>query len=490
MAAYVLARSAATPDKTALAVLGLNHAQNWSYARLTSAVLGTATGLLRAGFTPGDRLLMRLGNTVDFPIAYLGAIAAGLVPVPTSTQLTAPEVATIANVINPVATLHDPDVSGARWAAKILTLDDLKAMRDLPPAKWHMGDPNRPAYIIFTSGTSGTPRAVVHAHRAIWARRMMHRGWYDLRNTDRLLHAGAFNWTYTLGTGLMDPWSVGATSLIAEPGLEPHHIPILLNRYDASLFAAAPGVFRKILGASAPLDLPRLRHAFSAGEKLSEDLRSKWRDATGTEIYEAYGMSECSTFISGSPDCPAHAGHLGRPQPGRHVAIIGDHGPVRYGDEGIIAVHRDDPGLMLGYLNAPDDTAARMRGDWFLTGDHGTMDGAGNITFLGRRDDMMNAGGYRVSPLEVEAVLATHPGITQCAVTDIEVKHDTRLIMAFYTGAPDISQDALRAFAAARLARYKCPRNFYHVETLPTGPNGKLLRRELRPIYEALNGHT
>ena len=91
-------------------------------------------------------------------------------------------------------------------------------MRDLPAAPWHMGDPDRLGYIIYTSGTSGRPSAVMHAHRAIWARQMMVRGWYDLKPEDRVMHAGAFNWTYTLGTGLMDPWTAGATALIPAAG--------------------------------------------------------------------------------------------------------------------------------------------------------------------------------------------------------------------------------------------------------------------------------
>jgi len=143
---------------------------------------------------------------------------------------------------------------------------------------------------------------------------------------------------------------------------------------------------------------------------------------------------------------------------------------------------------MLGYLGASEATAEKFTGDWFLTGDQGMMDAEGQITYLGRADDMMNAGGYRVSPMEVEAALSAHPGITTVAVTDIEVKEDARVIMAFYTGPAQLDPVALDAFAAERLAGYKCPRGFYHVEALPTGANGKILRRALRPIYEGLHG--
>ncbi len=490
MAAHVLRHAAILADKTALELLGPDGAERWSYARLCKAILGTGTGLLRARLAPGDRLLLRLGNDVDFPIAYLGAIAVGLIPVPTSSQLTAPEVAEIIRVIRPAAILQSPGIACPDTEIAVISQPALHAMHDLPAAPYDMGDPERLAYILFTSGTSGRPRAVAHAHRAIWARQMMVEGWYGLRADDRLLHAGAFNWSYTLGTGLMDPWAIGATALIPAPGTGLGDLPDLLQRHEASIFAAAPGVYRKFLRPGARFDLPELRHGLSAGEKLSDTIRKHWNAATGRMIYEAYGMSECSTFISGSPAHPAPPGTLGRPQMGRRVAILGPDGPVPIGDEGSIAIHRSDPGLMLGYLDAPDETAARMQGNWFLTGDQGVMHESGDITYLGRADDMMNAGGYRVSPLEVEAVLNTCAGIHQSAVTDIEVKTDMRLIMAFYTADAPLSQDALNSHMRAQLAPYKCPRAYYHVTNLPTGPNGKILRRTLRPIYESLNAET
>lgn len=483
-----MAQASTDPDKVALAILGLSGAESWSYARLDAAVRGTGTGLLQAGLTPGDRVLMRLGNTVDFPIAYLGAIAVGLVPVPTSSQLTEGEVQRMIDTLRPEAILHGPGIACPETTIPTLDEPALHAMRALPPAAWHMGDPDRPGYIIYTSGTSGSPRAVVHAHRAIWARQMMMQGWYGMGPQDRLCHAGAFNWTYTLGTGLMDPWTMGATALIPGDGITPEHLPLLLKRHDATIFAAAPGVYRKLLNAGTLPDMPKLRHGLSAGEKLSDTLRKSWQTATGTSIFEAYGMSECSTFVSGCPDHPVPSSTLGRPQNGRRVAILGPDGPVPLGEEGTIAIHRGDPGLMLEYLGAPEDTAAKFQGDWFVTGDQGMMDDQGHITYLGRADDMMNAGGYRVSPMEVEAVVNAFPGVTQSAVTDIEVKADARLIMAFYTGPAPLPEAELAAHASQHLARYKCPRGFFHVETLPAGANGKLLRRGLRPIYEDLNG--
>ena len=484
MAAHVLGRAGALGDKTALSVVGGVQPENWTFAALEAAVLGTANGLLREGLVPGDRVLMRLGNTANFPIAYLGAIAAGLVPVPTSSQLTEPEITAMTADLAPKLILAAPGINLPDHPAPVLPLKRLRAFRDLPPAAYHLGDPNRPAYIIFTSGTSGRPRAVVHAHRAIWARRMMWQGWYGLTEADRLLHAGAFNWTYTLGTGLMDPWSVGASAVIPAAGTLPSELPALLARHEATIFASAPGVYRQLLRQPLPA-LPKLRHGLSAGEKLPSEVARSWQVASGRSVFEAYGMSECSTFVSASPSAPAPLSTLGRPQPGRRIALIGASGPVPMGEPGVIAVHRSDPGLMLGYLGQPEETAARYQGEWFLTGDMGRMAEDFTITYEGRADDMMNAGGYRVSPIEVEDAMTAHPAITDAAACELRVKAETTVIGLFFVCHEDVTEAELATFAATRLARYKCPRLFIRKETLPRGANNKLLRRVLRQEWEA-----
>ena len=159
LAAHVLAAGALSPDKIALSVVRPTGAQRWSYGRLIAAVRGTATGLLEAGLRPGDVLLMRLGNTVDFPIAYLGAIAAGVVPVPSSSQLTAPEVQKILDHLSPAAILRAEGVPCPGTTVPVFGPEVYEGWHDLPPADYAMGDPERLAYIVYTSGTSGTPRA-------------------------------------------------------------------------------------------------------------------------------------------------------------------------------------------------------------------------------------------------------------------------------------------------------------------------------------------
>lgn len=487
MAAHVLAHAERLSERSALQILRPSGAERWSFGRLAAAVRGAGTGFLNAGLTPGARVLLRLGNTPEFPVAYLGAIAVGLVPVPTSAQLTGEEITTMAAQIGPAATVAGEGVALPEMPGKIVTEAELRGFEALEPCAFDLGAPERLAYIVFTSGTSGQPRAVCHAHRAIWARQMMHAGWYGLGPDDRLLHAGAFNWTYTLGTGLMDPWSVGATALIPAPGVDPAQLPLLLKRFDATIFAAAPGVYRQMLKSSLKFELPRLRHGLSAGEALPALTRQHWREATGKEIYEALGMSECSTFISSSPSHPAPEGTAGWPQGGRHIAVLGpDFAPLPREAHGQLAVHRSDPGLFLGYWGAEAETAARFSPDgaWFLTGDMVRMTEAGAIVYEGRDDDMMNAGGFRVSPLEVEAAMRACTEAGEVAAVELRVSAEATVIALAYTGAAP--EAALKAHAEAHLARYKQPRLWRHLEALPHNRNGKIDRKSLRLSWQNL----
>jgi acyl-coenzyme A synthetase/AMP-(fatty) acid ligase len=485
LAAYVLAAAERTPDRIALLIVSPAGAERWSYRALAGAVRGIGTGLLAAGLDPGDRVMLRLGNTVDFPLAFLGAIAAGIVPIPTSSQLTAPEITAMAAQVAPAAVIAAPGIALPDHPAPVIAASTLAGWRGLAPCDWAMGPADRLGYMVFTSGTSGRPRAVMHAHRAVWARRMMWDGWYGLTPDDRLMHAGAFNWTYTLGTGLMDPWAIGATALIPALGTETGQIGLLMKRHDATIFAAAPGVYRQLLRFPLP-PLPKLRHGLSAGEALPAATRAAWVAATGRPILEALGMSEVSTFISAPPGRAVPPGATGWPQPGRRVGVLRPDGTPAGPDEaGELCVAADDPGLFLGYWGAPDETAARFCDGWFRTGDMVAQGADGAIRYLGRADDLMNAGGYRVAPAEVERAFDDLPGLAECAATAVEVRPGVEVIALFYRPTVEtLSEAVLAAHAEARLARYKQPRLFVPLAELPRGANAKLNRRALRALWQ------
>ncbi|MEO1551364.1 MAG: class I adenylate-forming enzyme family protein, partial [Pseudomonadota bacterium] len=202
-------------------------------------------------------------------------------------------------------------------------------------------------------------------------------------------------------------------------------------------------------------------------------------------LHPALGMTEISTFVSGAPGRPAPQGSVGYPQPGRRVAVVDPDGtPVREGEEGILAVHHSDPGLMRGYWRDPMATRAAFRGPWFLTGDRVRQARSGAITYLGRPEARLNAGGFRVSASEVEAVLDGCAGVAACAVVDLPVGPATTVIAAFVEGsAGGLDTDTLMGACEARLARYKCPRMIRQVSSLPRTATGKLKRAALVDQY-------
>ncbi|ACL56369.1 class I adenylate-forming enzyme family protein [Methylobacterium nodulans] len=479
------------PDKPALILVGDGDAaQVLTYGEVDRAVRGVAAGLLALGLAPGSRVMIRMGNDADYAIVYFAALAAGLVAQPSSPQLTPAEAAFLmadsgaAAVVAAEDCPLDPESCRGRAVLRPADVAHLRAGPPLPAYADTAADD--PAYLVYTSGTTSRPKGVLHAHRTLWGRRPMHDHWLGLRETDVVLHAGTMNWTYTLGVGIQDPWARGATTVLYTGRRDPGIWPALIARYRATLFAAVPSLYRQIVKYAdlAGHDLSSLRHGITAGEALPAHLLAEWTRATGKPLYEALGMSEISTYISTGPTVPVRPGSPGRPQPGRRIAILPPEGPpepLPAGETGLLAVHRSDPGLMLGYWNRPDEEAAVFRGEWFTGGDLARLDADGYVWFEGRHDDVMNAFGYRVSPSEVEAVLIGHPDVQEVAVAERAVREDVRVIAAYVVPKPGHAPDreALIAWCQERLAGYKCPREVVFLEALPRTPNGKVQRKRL-----------
>lgn len=496
MARYCLETGTlATPTKPALIVItapGAPPAEIWTYADLEDAVLRTAGALRKAGLKPGDRVMIRLDNTSAYAILFFAAIAAGLVALPTSNQLTDAEALFLLadSGAAALACLSPLDASALPSAPLVLSPDDVaRMMREGPRMDYAPTRAEDPAFLIYTSGTTARPKGVLHAHRSAIGRRPMYQGWYGLASDDRVLHAGAFNWTFTLGVGLTDPWANGATAIVYTGEKAPDLWPRLIRDTEATLFAGVPGVFRQMLKYAdvTPAAIPTLRHGLMAGEAPPPCLFEEWRACSGREIYEGLGMSELSTYISTSPTVPRRAGTVGKAQPGRRIVILPVDGPdeaLAPDTEGLIAAHRSDPGLMLGYWNRAAEQAEVTRGDWFVGGDLGTMDADGYITHTGRNNEVMKALGYRVSPLEVEAVLAAHPDIAEVACAEVAVRADVHIVGAFVVLRESAARDAdaILAFAAERLAAYKCPREIRFVDALPRTANGKVKRAALATL--------
>ncbi len=482
-----------------------------TYAELADRTSRFAQCLRSLGVGPAERVLIRLPNSLDYPTAFLGAMKRGAIGVPTSTLLTAEEVLYLARdsgasviVIDKAAwqsfgarlaespTLKVALLAGAGPVTPLAGLEALDldgalaAVTECAPP--HATRPNDPAYLVYTSGTTGYPKGVLHGHRSLLGRQPAGEYWFDLDPAgDRILHSGKFNGTYVLGSAMMDPLYRGHTVIAYEGRNDAATWPRLIAKHDATIFIGVPTVYRQVVQKTAftHRDVPTLRHCMSAGEHLSDEVLECWRERFGMDIYEAVGMSEFSYYLSQSKHRPIRPGSAGFPQPGHDVKLL-DPDTLRDappGEEGMICVPDGDPGLFIEYWNLPEETAKLRHHGWFFTGDYARYDDDGYIWFLGRRDDIIKSFGYRVSPYEVERVLKSHPAVADCACVGEELERDKRLVVAYVIPQPDsrVSPDELLAFGRDHLASYKAPKVVYLARELPRTKNGKILRRDITP---------
>lgn len=456
-----------------------------------------------------SRVLIRLPNSVDYPITFYGAMKAGMIAVPTSTLLTAKELLFLAEDSLAEVLVIDkeawktvaPELAGktkirfvflsgvsAEDIQKISGVEnfdlekELSATLETPaPVQTRADDP---AYLVYTSGTTGYPKGVVHAHRSLLGRQAASDYWFDFREHDYILHSGKFNWTYVLGTGMMDPLYHGKTVIVYEGENSPERWLSLIREQSCTIFIGVPTIFRQILQKSqaGAKDVPTLRHCMCAGEHLTDEVYEGWLGRFGFPIYEGLGMSECSYYISQGKKDPIIKNSAGKIQPG-HLARLLDENlqPVPVGHEGMICIHRNDPGLFLEYWRAPEQTATQFRDGWFLTGDYAIQNSDGYIFFLGRRDDIIKSFGYRVSPFEIERVFRDHPEIEDIVAFAEHLGREKTLISmcVLLKNGKTLNEGELLSWGKQRLASYKLPKKVYQLEKFPRSANGKVLRAKI-----------
>ena len=458
----------------------------------------------------GERVLIRLPNCLDYPTAFLGTMKRGAISVPTSTLLTAEEVAYLARDSNAAVLVTDkaawpalqdhlsglPNLkhvflSGTGDIAKHATLNVCDLASQLSAIETcsgtHPTAAEDPAYLVYTSGTTGYPKGVLHAHRALIGREPAAKYWFNFSENlqDRIMHSGKFNWTYVLGTGLMDPLYLGKTVIVHEGKNDADLWTRLIAKHSATIFVGVPTIYRQIIQKSSAqqADVPSLRHCMSAGEHLSDEVLQQWRARFGQDIYEAVGMSEFSYYLSQSTFRPIRAGSAGFPQPGHAIKLLNPETleEVEQGEEGMICVPDNDPGLFLRYWNLDEETAKYKHDGWFFTGDYARYDEDGYIWFLGRKDDIIKSFGYRVSPYEIERVYKSHPAVADCAAVGEELEKDKLLVVTYVILQPnlEVTADELLAFGKQHLAAYKTPKTVYLTKDFPRTKNGKILRKDI-----------
>jgi acetyl-CoA synthetase len=505
--ALVGARARATPDRLAIRAVGEDGARaDWSFGALDRAAARLANALAAHGLSRGDRVAILLPQCAEALVAHLAAWRLGAVSTPLFTRFGAEAVAfrLADSGAAALVTCRDelPKLAAARAAAPELRLVVSTDGGGEGTADWAgllarasdaqtpaASGPDDPAFLAYTSGTTGAPKGALHGHRLLIghlpAALLVHG--FPAAAGELWWTPSDWAWMGGLCNALMPALWTGAPILAwRDARFDPGRAFRLMREEGVTRLVAPPTALRLMRQAEgAPVW--RLRSVGSAGESLGAEILDWGRAAFGATIHEFYGQTECNMVTANNAAiAPLAAGSMGRPTPGFDVAVLDADGrPLPPGETGEIAVRRGAASMFLGYRGRPDLTAAKFAGDWMLTGDEGRADAEGRLFFSGRADDVITSAGYRIGPAEIEDCLARHPAVAAAAVVGLPDPVRTEIVAAFVVpraglAGDDALAEALVAHVRDRLGAHVAPRRVRFEAALPMTATGKIMRRELR----------
>lgn len=483
--------------------------QRFTFGEISRLSNQLAALLAGQGVSRGDRVLVMLPRLPQWQIAMVGCLKLGAVPIPCIEMLTGKDVlyrATKAQAVAAITTgASATKFSGCKGlrvrvavgGAPAGWLDfDTSIAAQSPAFECADTDREDPAVIYFTSGSTGLPKGVTHASRALYCWRGSAEAWLDLGSADLIWCTADTGWSKAGTSILFGPWSQGAAVLFYNGRFDAAARLRLIARHGVTVFCGAATEFRHLINEDfAQVDLSRLRLAVSAGESVNPEVTRRWQDITGIPLLEAYGQTETLMTVANRLGHPAPEGSMGRALPGCRMAVLDpDDRPALPGTRGELALALPNPQLMLGYWDEPERTARAFSAhggvQYFLTGDLARMDADGFIFYEGRVDDIISSAGYRIGPVEVENALQEHPAVTECAVVGSPDAERGEIVKAFVTLRPGFEASEklkreLQEHVQRTTAPYKYPRAIEFVAELPKTPTGKLLRRVLRDAERA-----
>jgi 4-hydroxybenzoate-CoA ligase len=479
-----------------------------TYGELAAESARFASGLRRAGIERERRIALVMLDTVDFPIAFWGALRAGIVPVPINTLLPpeitgyilrdsraaslfvsaplfeklreAAERAGIGRVV-----VSAPDGSGGDFAAFLAGGGEAEAAEC---------SPDEVAFWLYSSGSTGAPKGVRHVHSSLRATAETYGTQVlGIAPDDLMFSAAKLFFAYGLGNSMSFPMAVGAASVLFPERPTPDAVLATVRRYRPTIFAGVPTLYAALLahpeiaqGSTKGAGSDRLRRAISAGEPLPEHLGTSWRERVGCDILDGLGSTEMlHIFLSNRPD-DIRYGTTGKPVPGYEVRIADESGhPVADGEPGELIV--SGPSAAEGYWNQREKSRRTFRGEWTHTGDTYTRDADGYYRYNGRSDDMLKVGGIWVSPFEVEEALIGHKAVLEAAVVgtpdeDRLIKPKAFVVLQDWARGEDPAAltQALQEHVKQRIGVWKYPRWIEFRDSLPKTATGKIQRYRLR----------
>jgi 4-hydroxybenzoate-CoA ligase len=475
-----------------------------TYGELQKQTRRLANLLRRLGVRREERVAMIMLDTTDFPIVFLGAIRAGVVPVPLNTLLTSEQYAyvladcrakvlfiseallpVVKDIVGQMPDLEHVVVAGNDAHGHLKLSDEIARESDaFVTAATHSDEP---AFWLYSSGSTGMPKGVRHPHSNLaataetYAKQVL-----GIREDDVGLSAAKLFFAYGLGNALTFPMSVGATTILNTERPTPAVMFALMRKYNPTIFFGVPTLFSSMLNdeaLKAERGGAKLRICTSAGEALPESLGNSWKARFGVEILDGVGTTELlHIFLSNAPGDIKY-GTSGRPVPGYKVRLVDEAGgDVPDGEIGELLV--DAPSAGDGYWNQRSKSRQTFAGHWTRTGDNYIRDADGRYTFCGRGDDMFKVSGIWVSPFEVESALITHPAVLEAAVVPEADPEGLLKPKAFVVLRADANTDglheALKEHVKQKIGPWKYPRWIDVVDSLPKTATGKIQRFKLR----------
>jgi benzoate-CoA ligase family protein len=464
--------------------------RTFTYDEIFRLANGAAGALREAGVEYEDRVLIALPDSPEFAAAFFGVLKCGAV-VTMVNELLPPEDCAYYLEYTRARVL----VTTEALASKIRAQTDAALRRHLHTvwtvdggipqvAEFETADTSRddPAIWLFTSGSTGKPKAAVHFHHDFayntetYAKQVLQMNENDITCGVPKLFFG-----YATGTNLMFPFAVGAAAALFPEKSTPERLFEVIERHRPTVLTSVPTMINKMCAAEGARsrNLRSLRVCISAGEALPPELYTRWKEMFGVEILDGIGSAELFHIYISNRFGDVKLGSLGKLVPGYEAKIVDDNGAeLPAGEIGSLWVKGDSAALC--YWEDHEKSKQVLRGDWVTTGDKFKRDEDGYFYYAGRADDLLKVGGIWVSPLEVENVLLSHPAVLECCVVGYEDENKLVSAKAYVVKKGEVTEEALREFARARLVHYKVPRKFEFVAALPRSDRGKILRRELK----------
>ncbi|MBM7229740.1 AMP-dependent synthetase [Dietzia sp. HMSC21D01] len=501
------------PDAVAFTVIDPDlSGRDITYGELRTESEKVAAALAALGVAEGDRVATLMSKSADLVFTLMGIWRLGAVHMPLFTAFAWPAIEMRITGGDAKVIVSDADQRGKLESTSVPVV--VAGLADCPESR--EGDldldtivaaqePGRPAAVtgpdagmvmLFTSGTTGTPKGVVVPVRALAAFHQYIETGLDVRADDVFWNGADPGWAYGLYYGILGPLAVGRRSLLLHARYTPELAFAVLQYYRVTNFAAAPTVYRTMRAKRdiAPADV-RLRRASAAGEPLTPEVIEWSREQFGVEVRDQYGQTEHGMFIINpwhdSLREEVRPGSMGVPLPGWSCTVLAadSDDPAPAGELGRVAIDVPASPLMwfTGYHEAPEKTAERFSADgrWYYTGDAAKLDADGHFYFSSRDDDVIIMSGYRIGPFDVESVLAKHPDVLESAVIGVPDELAGEVLEAYVVlrdgvdGGPE-TESALQAWVKTEFAAHAFPRKVHFVRELPKTPSGKIQRFLLR----------